>query len=215
MKYKMIIFDWDGTLMDSAQAIVSTLQTSIAAVGLPERSEDDLRYIIGLGMYEALDYLYPNVDVDADALAAYYRKNMTNLQVTDSPLYDGTVDMLKKLKAAGYLLAVATGKSRMGLDETLEVSGLSAFFAVTKAASETRSKPHPLMLEEILEEFGLDAHEALMVGDTEFDILMAQAIKMDCVAVEGGAHNKTHLQSFAPTVLLHRAVNLPQWLAQQ
>lgn len=215
MQYKMIIFDWDGTLMDSAQAIVSALQATIKQLQLEPQSEQRLRYVIGLGMEEALDYLYPQTKIDRQQLAAKYRYNFATSAAATVNLYRNTPELLQQLTALNYQLAIATGKSRAGLNRDLAATNIGEFFVVTKTADETASKPDPLMLHEILDEFALQPQQALMVGDTEFDFKMADSIGMDCVLVAGGAHSVAHLQQFSATALLNRALDLPKWLQQQ
>ncbi len=211
-KYRLIVFDWDGTLMDSAGKIVSCMRQAIDRLGLPARSEAQMRHIIGLGMHEAIAQLYPEQAIDVAALTAAYRNEFLALNQTPAPLYPGVLAMLDELEARGYWLAVATGKSRIGLDHVLAEMGLDKRFHATRTADETVSKPHPMMLREIMAECGYAAEQTLMVGDTEFDIVMAQAAGVDAVAVRGGAHPEEHLRQFKPLTILDSATDLLHWL---
>lgn len=211
-EYKFIVFDWDGTLMDSAQKIVSCMRVAIERAGLPERTDDQMRHIIGLGMHEAIERLFPEQQVDIARLAAEYRDEFISLNQTPSPLYEGVHELLECLEDRGYWLAVATGKSRTGLDHVLAEVGLKQRFHATRTADETASKPHPLMLNELMQECGFSAAETLMVGDTEFDLEMAHAAGVAPVAVRGGAHPVEHLSQFRPLTILDRISDLIHWL---
>lgn len=211
-KYQLIVFDWDGTLMDSASKIVSCMAAAIDKVGLPSRTEEQMRHIIGLGMVEAIQYLYPGEDIDIHALAAKYRDEFMQIDAAPSPLYPNVNGMLDKLEKQGYWLAVATGKSRIGLNHVLKEVGLETRFHATRTADETTSKPHPMMLQELMAECGYAPEQTLMIGDTEFDIEMAHAAGVDVVAVKGGAHPEEHLKKFNPLVILDCVSDLVNWL---
>jgi len=212
---KFIVFDWDGTLMDSAGRIVSCMGNAIAQLGLPKRSQEQMRYIIGLGMNEAIDALFPDVDVDKHRLAAAYRNEFMIANTTPAQLYHGVREMLTELEKQGYWLAVATGKSRSGLNHVLAEMQLNKQFHATRCANETASKPNPLMLNELMDEFGFTCDETVMVGDTEFDIQMAHAAKVTPVAVQGGAHHKSHLEKFNPAIILNDITEIISWLKPQ
>lgn len=209
---KFLVFDWDGTLMDSAGRIVSCLEYAIRTVGLPPKSPQELRHIIGLGMHEALAYLYPNEDIDSQGVAAAYRDQFMGGNTTESVLFDGVSEMLNRLEEQGYWLAVATGKSRSGLNYILKELGLQKRFHATRCADETASKPHPMMLNELMAECNFSIDETLMVGDTEFDIEMANVAKVRSVAVKGGAHHESHLKQFNPAAILDNILDLEKWL---
>lgn len=211
-QYPFIVFDWDGTLMDSAGKIVACLSAAITQLGLPPRSDDQLRHIIGLGMGEAIAHLYPNEAIDANALAARYRDEFMRLNQQASPLYPGVIELLDELEARGHWIAVATGKSRIGLNHVLNEMGLAQRFHATRTADETASKPHPLMLNELMAECGYAAQQTLMVGDTEFDIQMAHAAGVDAIAVKGGAHPEEHLRQFSPLRVLDQITDLLDFL---
>ncbi len=213
--YKLIVFDWDGTLMDSAQKIVDCMQVAIRQTGLPTRTDVQIRHIIGLGMNEAIEYLYPQQHVDVKRLVAQYRDEFVSLNKTLSPLYDGVTELLDTLEEQGYWLAVATGKSRAGLNHVLQEMGMQQRFHGTKTADETASKPDPLMLHELMAECGYAAEQVLMVGDTEFDLQMAHAAGVDAIAVKGGAHSEEHLRKFSPLAVLDTVADLLDFLKIQ
>ena len=213
--YQLIVFDWDGTLMDSAQKIVDCMRLAIQKSALPERSDAQIRHIIGLGMNEAIEYLYPQQQLDVKRLVAQYRDEFVRLNQTPSPLYAGVLDMLDALEAHGYWIAVATGKSRSGLSHILQEMGMQQRFHATKTADETASKPNPLMLQELMAECGYAADQVLMVGDTEFDLQMAHAAGVDVIAVKGGAHPEEHLRKFSPLAVLDTVADLLDFLKIQ
>lgn len=215
--YKVLIFDWDGTLMDSAARIVSCLTVAIRQAELPERSAEQLRHIIGLGLNEAIDTLYPDgMDPGSrQTLLDHYRYQFIEANMTPSPLFEGVREMLHGFSRQGYLLAIATGKSRAGLDRTLRGQGLQELFPVSRCADESGSKPDPAMLREILTDYGVPASNALMVGDTEFDIEMARRALVDAVAVKHGAHDEQQLLRARPLGILEHINRLPDWLTNQ
>ncbi len=213
-KYRLLIFDWDGTLIDSAAKIVACLHAAIMAADLPSREDAQLRHIIGLGIMEAFDYLYPEgMSVSArETVIAEYKKQFVHINRTEAPLFAGVPAMLADLRGRGYYLAIATGKSRSGLDHVLENLGLNTMFHTTRCADETSSKPNPQMLFEILADLDIGADEALMIGDTEFDMHMAHAAKLDAVAVPHGAHEMEQLQKAEPLTILNKITDLSVWL---
>ena len=210
--YTLLIFDWDGTLMDSTGQIVASFQAAIAACQLPARDDARIRQLIGLGIHEAMASLYPELPTSqVMGMLAQYRSAYlapSNNQV----LYPGVLDMLHALKAQGYELAVATGKSRVGLNRVLEETGLRDFFVATRTADECTSKPAPDMVNEILWQTTTLPEQALVIGDTDYDLLMAKSAGVDAVAVLGGAHPLERLQAAQPLTVLNAAVDLPAWL---
>lgn len=212
--YKLLVFDWDGTLMDSAARIVSSLGIAIKDAGLPDRSEQQLRHIIGLGLNEAIDYLYP-AGIHArtrETLIGSYRHQFIEANSTPSPLFSGVREMLEGFSAEGYYLAIATGKSRTGLARVLRDQGMESLFPVSRCADESGSKPDPAMLNEILRDYAVPAAQALMIGDTEFDMEMAKRAKVDSVAVKQGVHSEQQLRKAEPLVVLEHIRQLPDWL---
>jgi phosphoglycolate phosphatase len=210
--YRLIVFDWDGTLMDSVARIVEAFQGAIAEGSLAPRTDAEIRHIIGLGLWEAVRALYPQQD-EADLLALInaYRTHFVASQVP-TPLFAGAREVLYELAAQGYLLAVATGKSRRGLAHSLEESGLRDLFHSSRCAEETCSKPDPRMLHEIMAELQVSPGETLMIGDSEYDLNMAAAAGSASLAVSFGVHDCTRLRACAPLDCLHRLADLPPWL---
>lgn len=210
---QLIIFDWDGTLMDSACHIVNCLQGAIKILGLEPRQESALKNIIGLGMHEAIFALYPDQQQSvafANKFTAAYRESFF---ADDAPqaLFPGTLKTLTALQPH-YQLAVATGKSRHGLDLVLQETGLETFFDTSRCADETRSKPHPQMLTEILDSLKVDADKAIMVGDTEYDLEMANLAGVHPVGVSYGVHELSRLHKHKPVHMLDKIEDLPDWL---
>lgn len=211
---RLIVFDWDGTLMDSETQIVNSMFGAIADLHLEARSADQCRNIIGLGLREAIDALYPGQGTEfAARFVDRYRHHWFTI-AHHSELFPGTRETLQLLKDAGFLLAIATGKGRLGLDKALDLSGLEDLFAATRCADETRSKPHPQMLEEILQQLGVTARQTLMVGDTEYDMHMAQEAGVYPVAVSYGVHDRQRLLQHQPLVCLDTITELVDWLAE-
>jgi phosphoglycolate phosphatase len=194
MNYDLIVFDWDGTLMDSAARIVTCLQMAAAEVELPVPTVAASRDIIGLGLDEAMGRLFPGVGLAArDALVAVYRRHWLDDKVAASPMFDGAVTLVQALHAEGRLLAVATGKSRRGLDRALGESGLGPLFHATRCADEAHSKPHPQMLQDILTDLDTQPESALVIGDTEYDMQMARSAGVDAIGIEHGVHDRERL----------------------
>ena len=214
-RVRLIVFDWDGTLMDSEAQIVQAMQAAIGDLALEPRDRAQCRNIIGLGLREAIDALYPGRD-DAflQTFVERYRHHWFRAGHV-SALFPGARETLQLLDEAGFLLAVATGKGRAGLDKVLDHTGLGGLFAATRCADETRSKPHPQMLCEILDELDVAPQQALMVGDTEYDMEMAVRAGVGPVAVRYGVHPPERLQRHRPLVCLERISELPDWLAGQ
>ncbi len=209
---KLIIFDWDGTLADSVAGIVHNIQQAIALCQLPMREDAAIRDTIGLGWQQALLKLYPQITAQQinNMRLSYIRRQAMQPKLV---LFDGIETMLVDLHQQGCLLAVATGKGRRGLDHSLQETGLSEWFSLTRTAEETCSKPDPMMLQEILDETGISADQAVMVGDTTYDLDMAKALKMPSIGLTYGAHSLTELESSKPSLIvdtvdqLHRALN--------
>ncbi|MCU1729083.1 HAD-IA family hydrolase [Pseudomonas sp. 7P_10.2_Bac1] len=215
-EYKLLIFDWDGTLADSVGRIVTAMRVAAQRTGRPERDEESIRGIIGLGLPEAILTLYPDM---AESEMAVFRQHYADVYIAmdeqPSPLFPGVAQTLAAFRADGYLMAVATGKARRGLDRVLKVHGWERFFDVTRAADETASKPNPLMLNQILEHCGVSPREALMVGDASFDLLMARNAGIDSVAVSYGAQSVERLLEFEPRLAINEFPELRTWLGRQ
>lgn len=212
-RYQVIIFDWDGTLMDSACRIVDCLKQASLKAELPQQSEADYRRYIGLSLQEVLKRLHPEASHwQLAVMDAVYRWQFMEANTTQMCTFEGAEDLLQSLTQAGKQLAVATGKSRHGLDLVLAETQLAGYFKITKSAEETRSKPDPLMLQEILTELNIPVAQALMIGDAIFDLEMAQHIGMDSVAITHGVHDKADLAPYQPIAFCSNLVELKQWL---
>lgn len=211
-RIRLIIFDWDGTLMDSETQIVDAIQASIADLDCEPRSVAACRNIIGLGLKEAVEALYPGTDAEfREAFVDRYRHHWFAGRQPSS-LFPEAHATLKRLKEAGYLLAVATGKGRAGLNRALAETGLGPLFDATRCADETRSKPHPQMLLELLGELACAAGQAVMVGDTEFDMEMAGKAGTGAIAVSYGVHEPERLLRYRPLACLNAIGELQDWL---
>lgn len=207
----LFIFDWDGTLSDSTAKIVGCMQEAAGNLSLPSLAPLDVQEIIGLGLPEAIRRLYPELsEADCRALGAEYRRCYVVADQTPSDFFPGVLETLDVLRASGNRLSVATGKSRKGLDRVLSQLELSDYFDATRCADETASKPDPLMLHELLSHFGCVAQDAVMVGDTEYDMAMADAAQVPRVAVSFGAHHIDRLRTYEPVLCLDA---MPQILA--
>ncbi|MBU0653768.1 MAG: HAD-IA family hydrolase [Gammaproteobacteria bacterium] len=214
--YSILIFDWDGTLMDSEAHITQCMRNAIAIIGVEPRTDAEIRHIIGLGLEEAIQHLYPQEPGSViRTIADEYRQEFLVRSKHGSDLFVGARETLYQLAEQGYYLAIATGKSRRGLDKVLDETGLAELFHVTRCADETRSKPHPLMLEEILTDYDAASHDALMIGDSEYDLLMARNIGMDSLAVSYGVHELERLLQHQPRGHVDDVSHIPIWLAEQ
>lgn len=211
--FKLLIFDWDGTLADSEATIVAAMQTAIGQTALEPRSDAVIRQIIGLGLYEALSQLYPETGPSRlEQLAEAYRDAYLAATIEPVPLFPRAEEILYQLQSSGYLLAVATGKSRRGLDRALTENGLQHCFVASRCADETLSKPDPLMLHELLEEVDLPAQSALMIGDSEYDMEMAGRAGIAALGVNSGVHDRERLLQCKALHCLESLDELQSWL---
>ena len=210
---KLVIFDWDGTLFDSVGQIVESLQFAAQQYDQP-LSEADAKSIIGLGLPEVAQILFPTVpELHIEILQAYSDHYVAHS--TDDAWFDGVANLLTTLAEEGVKLAVATGKSRKGLDRVLKQTQSEHLFVATRAASETKSKPDPLMLSEILQQAGIRASEAIMVGDTSYDLEMARNIDMPRIGVSYGVHSPEILLQYQPLAIVDNVEALQQCLMAQ
>jgi phosphoglycolate phosphatase len=213
-KFDLIVFDWDGTLMDSTATIVKCIQSAAKDIGLPVPSEQSAAHVIGLGLGEAMQAVMPDID------PALYPKMVERYRYHyltkdhELVLFTGVREMLSELSQEGYFLAVATGKSRVGLNRALNAVGLLSMFDATRCADETFSKPHPAMLQELTRELGQDLRRTVMIGDTTHDLLMANNAGASGIAVEYGAHPVHQLQACKPVFSAKSVPELQQWLAE-
>lgn len=212
MKYELVVFDWDGTLLDSTGAIVRAIQASCADLGLPVPSRAQASHVIGLGLSDAMRHAVPDLKPEqVPAMIDRYRFHYLSGD-HELNLFAGVPEMLDRLRSAGHTLAVATGKSRLGLERALDHSGLRPFFCASRCADECHSKPHPQMLEELLAEFGVAEAAAVMIGDTSHDLQMARNAGVDALAVSYGAHPAEQLQALAPRACVQDVAELDAWL---
>jgi phosphoglycolate phosphatase len=213
-RFDLLVFDWDGTLMDSAACIAASLQCACEDLGYPVPSDRDARYVIGLGLSDAMAHILPEVPAsDYHRIAERYRHHFLRGDA-QTALFAGVVEMLQALRANGHLLAVATGKGRRGLDRALEATGLAAHFHATRCADEGHSKPNPGMLYWLLESMDVKPERALMIGDTTHDMAMAQAAGIARLAVAHGAHEAAELLQYEPLACVRDCAEMRAWLAK-
>jgi len=211
-KFDLLVFDWDGTLLDSAAAIVGAIQAACRDLDLPEPSDERARHVIGLGLGDALRHAVPELPETCypqmvDRYRYHYLSRDYELQ-----LFDGAAALIVELADAGFRLAVATGKSRQGLDRALRASGLGRYFQASRCADECCSKPHPQMLEELMAAFLVPCERTLMIGDTTHDLQMAKNAGVGALAVSYGAHSAAALDTLAPLARLQTVEELAAWL---
>jgi phosphoglycolate phosphatase len=210
--YSLIVFDWDGTLYDSAAVIAECIQMAARDMALPVPDRRTASHVIGLGLNDSLRHALPTLpEAHYAAFLALYRRYFIEREDALS-LFPGVPEMLANLRERGHQLAVATGKPRRGLERALAASGIGGLFAATRCGDETHSKPHPAMLLELMTELALEKRELLMVGDTSHDLGMARNAGVDAVAVAYGAHPAESLQALAPRACVASIMELQQWL---
>jgi len=210
--FDLIAFDWDGTLFDSTGIIARSIQAAVRDVGGTVPSDEAATHVIGLGLMQALAHAAPDVPRDRyPELGARYRHHYMAHQ-DDISLFDGVLPMLNALKARQHWLAVATGKSRKGLDAALKAVELNGLFDASRTADETAGKPHPRMLHELMRELGVEPSRVLMVGDTTHDLQMAVNAGCACVAVSYGAHDPAGFAALGPQFVAHSVPDLHRWL---
>ncbi len=211
--FKLIVFDWDGTLMDSEARIVACMQAAVGDAGIAPVSRAHVRDVIGLGLREAVHRLLPGIESEIqERVAERYRHHFLEVDQTPSELFPGVREVLEWLERQDYLLAVATGKGRRGLGKVLDSTGLGAHFHATRCADETQSKPHPAMLLELMDQLGVRPRETLMVGDTEYDLLMAQNAGACGLAVCYGTQDPDRLLQHRPLACIEDLRELRGWL---
>ena len=211
--YKLVIFDWDGTLMDSVDRIVSSMQSAAKVVGLTIPSNEAAKQIIGLSIPEALKTLFEGItDEQIEIMRLQYKYEYLEGDTTPTPLFANATNLLTLLKEQNKLLAVATGKGRDGLNRVLKVSETSTFFNTTRCAGEMPSKPDPEMINSILAELDIAPYEAIMIGDTSHDLKMAQNAGVDSIGVTFGVHDREVLSQFKPKVVVDSLAELQKLL---
>jgi phosphoglycolate phosphatase len=212
LRYSLIVFDWDGTLLDSAGGIVECIQQAARDLRLPVPARETASHVIGLGLHESLRTAVPTLPEDQyREFAEAYRRHFLARQGSMA-LFPGVRELLQDLHAAGYRLAVATGKSRRGLEHALDSTALRRYFAASRCADETNPKPHPAMLLELMAHFAAAPGQALMIGDTSHDLEMARSAGVDAVAVTYGAHPGDALRALAPRACVASVPELRAWL---
>jgi phosphoglycolate phosphatase len=212
-RFDLVVFDWDGTLIDSAGAIVACIQAACRDLGLPVPDDGRASHVIGLGLADALAHAIPGLaPSEYPRVAERYRHHFL-LRGANLPLFPGTYEMLVGLRANGHALAIATGKSRAGLARALDRAGLRGLFDATRCADQCAPKPAPDMLIELLAELAVDPGRALMVGDTSHDVQMAVNAGVAALAVSYGAHDGAGLAALGPLALVHSTAELARWLA--
>ncbi|CAG4883346.1 putative phosphoglycolate phosphatase, clustered with ribosomal large subunit pseudouridine synthase C [Georgfuchsia toluolica] len=213
-RLELIVFDWDGTLMDSTAAIAQAIQAAAQDLGLAAPSDAAARHVIGLGLNDALAQAVPDLPPQrygdmAQRYRHHYLSNSQSLQ-----LFEGIPELLRELKTRGHFLAIATGKSRRGLNEVLARSGLHSLMDATRCADECFPKPHPQMLKELLDELGVSPEAAVMIGDTTHDLQMAKNAGVVAVAVSYGAHEAAVLVAEQPNAHCNTVEELRRWLCK-
>lgn len=213
MRYKLVIFDWDGTLMDSAAKIINCMQIAAKHCDVDIPSAEAVSHIIGVSLKPAIKQLF-SIDDDAlaERLVLAYKEAFVSHDATPCPLFNGVNELLTALKGEGAMLAVATGKARRGLDRAWSQTGTGHFFIASRCADDAQSKPSPDMLLQILDELSISAHDAVMIGDTTYDMQMAKSIGMRRIGVSYGVHAQVHLEALAPEIIVHSIGELQQFL---
>jgi len=213
-RYDLIVFDWDGTVVDSTAVIASSIQAACRDLNLPIPSDEAARHVIGMGLSQALRHAVPDAPTSMyQPLAERYRHHYV-AQDESIPLFAGARDTIVELYDAGYRLAVATGKSRNGLEHSMRSSDMARYFHATRTADQVFSKPHPAMLLEIMDELRMEPARVLMVGDTTHDLQMAINAGVDALGVTHGAHQAEQLLELQPLALLDDFVGLRAWFRE-
>lgn len=211
MSYRLLVFDWDGTIIDSASAIVDCICEAARDTGIEVPTRERAAHTIGLGLHDALRFAVPDLPAERTAdFVAHYRKHFLACQ-DSMRLFDGMRELLAGLSES-HLLAIATGKSRRGLDRALEAVNLQGYFTASRCADETSPKPHPAMLLELMDQLNFSNQETLMIGDTSHDLEMARAAGVDALAVTYGAHPEAGLRACGPLGCFSSVSELNQWL---
>jgi phosphoglycolate phosphatase len=212
VSYRLLVFDWDGTIIDSARTIAQCIRLAARDLGLEVPSMEQAQHVIGLGLHDALRAAVPALAAERTAeFVARYREHFRALE-DEMALFGGMRELVQSLSAR-RVLGIATGKSRRGLDRALEASGLRPYFSASRCADETEPKPAPAMLRELMRELDVRADNALMIGDTSHDLEMARAAGVDALAVTYGAHPEQGLRACQPRACVASVAELSEWLA--
>lgn len=208
----LLVFDWDGTLMDSTAHITRSIQRACADLGLPVPERERASHVIGLGLRDAMRVACPGLaESDYGGMVEAYKRNYLAGEETVE-LFPGVREALQAYRQAGYFLAVATGKGRPGLDRALEASGLAGLFDATRTVNECASKPDPEMLDQLTDYFGVERSASLMVGDTTHDLLMAKNARVPGCGLAQGAHPRQQLEAVAPLAVFDDFAGFDTWL---
>ena len=213
-RFDLVVFDWDGTLMDSTAVIVASLQAACADAGLPVPSDERAQHIIGLGLYDAMAHVLPGVDPAVYPQVVERYGHHFRLRESQTPMFAGAEQTLRDLNDAGHRVAIATGKSRRGLDRVLEKTGLGPLFHATRCGEESATKPQPDMLLDLMRDLGATPTQTLMIGDTTHDLQMAINAGCAAVGVSYGAHDTSALTALGPLFVAHLAAELHQWMLE-
>ena len=213
MNYRLLVFDWDGTIIDSASAIAECIRDAAGDLGLKVPTHEQASHVIGLGLHDALRHAVP--DLPAERTTEFVERYRQHFRARENEmdLFAGMRELIETLHSR-TVLGIATGKSRRGLDRALEATGLKPYFRASRCADETHPKPHPAMLIELMAELDVPAGQALMIGDTSHDLDMARAAGVDALAVTYGAHAEEGLRSCQPRACLASVAELDRWLSQ-
>ncbi len=199
LKKKLVIFDWDGTIEDSILLIISSVKQAASTIGFSEPSENDIRNIIGLSLWNAVSVLFPNsTKLEQESFISIYKACYKSAQQIELRLFENVGVTLERLKRKNYMLAIATGKSRDGLNRSLHMTGLTNLFDATRTADETASKPDPQMVLELLKQLNIAPNNALMIGDSKHDLEMAQNASIACIGAAYGVHDQAILAKHLP-----------------
>ena len=216
-QFPLLVFDWDGTLVDSIKRIVTSLQYASKQTVKTDISASQARDVIGLGLMEAIAKLHPELDekhqfTELENIADAYRQHYIFDNTVPAPLFSGVNKLLDNLKSEGYTLAISTGKGRAGLQQSIDEHNVAKYFSTTRCAGENKSKPHPEMLHEILNELNFSTEEALMIGDSEHDLKMANNANIKCIGVTHGVHDEKTLKKHNPLICLGDITELSDYL---
>ncbi len=207
--YKLVIFDWDGTLMDSVDRIVFSMQASATALSFTPPSYDQAKQIIGLSLPKAIQTLFPSANAEqVQLLTSQYKHQYVEVNTTATPLFEHALELLINLKQKNKLLAVATGKARAGLQRVWQVSDTEHFFHASRCADESISKPDPDMINSLLKELNIEKYEAVMIGDTSYDLEMAQRAGVDSIGITHGVHDNKVLSHYEPRAIVDSLAEL-------
>ncbi|QDF66839.1 HAD-IA family hydrolase [Shewanella sp. SNU WT4] len=201
-QFDLIVFDWDGTLMDSIGKIIACVDKLACHLQLPAPSEAQTRAIIGLSLAEALATLFPQVPLSSQLLIDIFRQQFIEVDAVPTPLFVGVESLLQQLTEQGFTLAVATGKSKVGLDTALQQTGLGHYFKASRTSDECSSKPHPQMLHEIMQQLNIDAARTIMIGDSRLDMQMGKSAEVATIGVSYGAQDKCLLALEQPMAIV-------------